>query len=574
MGFHKEMDRMGETPKGFMTFERKETFRHETFRHGDERTRMSTTTRTPDFSGALSGDVPAFSEATSPFDARQKELDCARQFNFELPEDLVMAVELFENSIARLSGTRKSAILMFNEESGTYTCLNDQKYPDQRPRELTLISDGFLQDMLNSTEVIHTYLYSPHSLIGIVAVADKVDSTPFDARDEITLELVARYLSTKVLGFQALKESLSLPYVQNVVLEISNRLISAIDQETIVSGSLESLGNRLEIDVCQYVTLDPETGEGQVLYESQDGQVKSFSHVGQKEKRKVVKEFASLVSLFSSVGRRNPYLRLNGQSLGDKALSDLFGVPGIQSALILPVTDPNTGKTLGVLNLFKTLPGVISNDTLEISKAVVVLMSMALSRATALEKALVMASSDELTGLTNRRGFYERFEVEIERSRRNPTSLCVAMIDVDHFKLLNDTFGHLNGDRVLQEMAKLLLQNVRKSDVVCRFGGEEFALLLPDTTLKSAMELLDRIRRKIQRHRTRGIHGEFLKVTLSAGVTLVQTHQSLVRPIREVISEAMSDADEQLYLAKEGGRNQVRGAGVPQTTQTQLTFQP
>jgi diguanylate cyclase (GGDEF)-like protein len=135
------------------------------------------------------------------------------------------------------------------------------------------------------------------------------------------------------------------------------------------------------------------------------------------------------------------------------------------------------------------------------------------------------------------------------------------MIDVDHFKRLNDTYGHLNGDRVLQGISALLLRNVRKSDVVCRFGGEEFALLLPDTTAQSATELMDRIRRKIQKFRFTGTMDEPIQVTISAGIAHVNTSQGLSKSPKEVISDALALADKQLYIAKESGRNQVCANG-------------
>jgi diguanylate cyclase (GGDEF)-like protein len=229
----------------------------------------------------------------------------------------------------------------------------------------------------------------------------------------------------------------------------------------------------------------------------------------------------------------------------------------IESAVIVPVMDPTTGKIVGTMNLFRTNPSLITQETLDIVKEVTFLASLALSRATVLEKALALATSDELTGLTNRRGFYDRFEAEIERARRNPSSLCVAIIDLDHFKKLNDTYGHLSGDIVLKTLARLFDKNVRKSDLVCRFGGEEFVLLLPDTTLKSAEDLINRIRTKVEKLTIKGNSGEPIHVTLSAGLAQVNTINELHRPVQEVISDALAISDQQLYLAKDKGRNQI-----------------
>ena len=117
------------------------------------------------------------------------------------------------------------------------------------------------------------------------------------------------------------------------------------------------------------------------------------------------------------------------------------------------------------------------------------LVAMALTRSAALSRAMAMATTDELTGLINRRGFNERFESELERARRNQSAVCVALVDVDFFKQVNDTHGHLNGDRVLRQLADALKAGLRKSDLVCRFGGEEFAIVLPDTYFQAAADL-------------------------------------------------------------------------------------
>ena len=167
-----------------------------------------------------------------------------------------------------------------------------------------------------------------------------------------------------------------------------------------------------------------------------------------------------------------------------------------------------------------------------------------------------MASCDELTGLMNRRGYYQRFEAEMERSRRHQIPLCVALLDVDHFKRFNDTYGHLSGDLVLRTLAELLIRNLRKSDLVCRFGGEEFAILLPDTTLAAAVELLERVRQSVEALAIPDFTGAILKVTFSAGVTQVD-----IRPRANGadagIADALAAADEQLYRAKHNGRNQI-----------------
>lgn len=500
-------------------------------------------------------------------DWARKEIDCARAFNFELPEDLTRAVELLEGAVQSIMSVGQAIILIFDETSGVYTCLNDIRFADRKPRELTCLSDRFLQELLGSEEVIHTYLMLGGNLVGIVAIADKADGQPFNTQDELVLDLLAPYLATKVSAFKTLQHSLVLPYIQGQVLEMAGRLITAVDQESIFREALLTFGNQLRFDACQYVNLvrpvkkgrdkhaEPEL-YGEVLYEKLNGQVVSYTHAGLESKRKKIRDFSSLVALLTSIARKDPYLHLNGHMLGDKALSEIFGVKNVQSALILPVFDVATGQVRGTFNLFQIQPRLLAPEQLAVAREGAVLVSQALSRAQVLEKALAMASTDELTGLTNRRGFYERFEAEVERARRQKSEMTVALIDVDYFKRFNDTYGHLCGDLILKSLAELFALNVRKSDMVCRFGGEEFAILLPDTGLQAATDLLERVRAKVERMEVKGLNGETLKVTISAGVSSVSV-AGQGDPGREVISESLAAADERLYLAKERGRNQV-----------------
>jgi diguanylate cyclase (GGDEF)-like protein len=164
------------------------------------------------------------------------------------------------------------------------------------------------------------------------------------------------------------------------------------------------------------------------------------------------------------------------------------------------------------------------------------------------------ASQDALTGLMNRRSLNSVLTREIARSKRNQAPLAVAMLDIDHFKQINDVYGHKTGDDVLIELAQLLRQNLRESDVVARYGGEEFALVLPETTCLEALALLDRLRRLVQGHRfTRA--GKSLKVTISLGVTQFD-------PQRHDLSSFLEEADLGLYQSKRSGRNQVQAYGL------------
>ena len=159
---------------------------------------------------------------------------------------------------------------------------------------------------------------------------------------------------------------------------------------------------------------------------------------------------------------------------------------------------------------------------------------------------------DSLTGLFNHTKIEEQLGIEVERAKRRNTDLTFAMIDIDHFKSVNDTHGHSTGDRVLKSLSRLLQQRLRKTDIIGRYGGEEFAAILPDTDGPMAVGVLDKIRSSFEQIRQQSEETEF-SVTFSCGLASFPQHGDGVG-----LSEA---ADKALYEAKEGGRNRVVTAG-------------
>ena len=167
-----------------------------------------------------------------------------------------------------------------------------------------------------------------------------------------------------------------------------------------------------------------------------------------------------------------------------------------------------------------------------------------------LEKALAEASAvactDPLTGALNRRGFDQACLRELARARRSGSRLALAHIDLDDFKLLNDTQGHQAGDRVLVSLVEMLHRSMRPSDVLCRFGGEEFVLMLPVTAIEEAAAAVSRFLREFSARR---IPGAGRAMTFSAGVTLARLDESL--------EQAIERADAATYEAKRAGKNRV-----------------
>ena len=162
-----------------------------------------------------------------------------------------------------------------------------------------------------------------------------------------------------------------------------------------------------------------------------------------------------------------------------------------------------------------------------------------------------LSMTDALTGLKNRRYFFQRLDAECSRADREAMPLGLILVDLDHFKRINDSHGHPFGDVALQHAAKRILAGARSFDVPCRIGGEEFAVLCPGTTLADAVGVAERIRQSLEQ--TQVDDGEVQEpLTASFGVA--------VRRPRVPVDAALRAADEALYRAKQGGRNRVEAA--------------
>ncbi|MCK2183381.1 sensor domain-containing diguanylate cyclase [Halomonas getboli] len=163
------------------------------------------------------------------------------------------------------------------------------------------------------------------------------------------------------------------------------------------------------------------------------------------------------------------------------------------------------------------------------------------------ERLRQLSDSDALTGLANRRKLLARLDEEISLSNRHATPLSLVMIDLDHFKAINDTWGHLQGDAVLRELADCCRMLLREEDLLARLGGEEFALLLPLTSQGNAAQLAERLRRVIADHHFEGVGSG--RITVSLGIT---EHR-----VGDARDNLLQRADASLYRAKHRGRNRV-----------------
>ena len=181
-----------------------------------------------------------------------------------------------------------------------------------------------------------------------------------------------------------------------------------------------------------------------------------------------------------------------------------------------------------------------------VTAIVVSIVSVALRRYQA--RITALATTDQLTELLNRRGFDLLASQALQEARRNQSQLCALMLDLDNFKALNDSHGHQAGDEVLRGFARNLRDDLRQADILCRWGGEEFALLLKDTSVEQARALAQKIRQQAEQSEFE-YNGSTLRVTTSIGLAQLNADESL--------EQLLARADRALYRAKQGGRNRL-----------------
>jgi diguanylate cyclase (GGDEF)-like protein len=179
-------------------------------------------------------------------------------------------------------------------------------------------------------------------------------------------------------------------------------------------------------------------------------------------------------------------------------------------------------------------------------------IAVAISNAQQFSEIQTLANTDRLTGLYNRRFFEERLSAELRNAQQQSYPLSLALLDIDHFKKINDTQGHNAGDKALHKLGFLLKTNLRKGDVVARFGGEEFVIILPNTHVETAHRIMDNLRNLVEKTIATESGSP---ITISVGV--MEAALMGQEELADIQKHIIQKADEHLYCAKRSGRNKV-----------------
>lgn len=220
-----------------------------------------------------------------------------------------------------------------------------------------------------------------------------------------------------------------------------------------------------------------------------------------------------------------------------------------RSALAVPLFVSN--RVMGSMQLFSSRENAFHLDDAQLLWILSLVSENLLTREYANEGLLRFAFTDYLTGLRTRGYFEQQLELEFKRSERRRQKFALLMIDIDHFKRLNDTFGHHVGDQILRDVSSILMKDMREVDTVARYGGEEFVIVLPETTQTGALYVAERVRRAVEQAKFfAGSPHEIQHLTISIGVAVYDTDAQFKRDLIEF-------ADAALYAAKHAGRNRV-----------------
>jgi len=254
-----------------------------------------------------------------------------------------------------------------------------------------------------------------------------------------------------------------------------------------------------------------------------------------------------------AAGLRRPQLSPYSESLHGILFPEPLAVP--QSVAIVPLM--RNGLTIGSLNLGSADPerfqATMATDFVEYLSSII---AICIENVINQERLKRIGLTDPLTGVHNRRYVERRLQEEIVRMRRQHYPLSCVFIDIDRFKQINDSAGHAAGDLVLREVAARIKAELRLSDALGRFGGEEFVVLLVDARLPDAATVAERIRASVEEQPVVLPSGAALAVTVSAGVATLQESDRYA-PVEVEAQQLVAKADRALYLAKDAGRNRV-----------------
>jgi diguanylate cyclase (GGDEF)-like protein/PAS domain S-box-containing protein len=356
------------------------------------------------------------------------------------------------------------------------------------------------------------------------------------------LEIFANYAATALMNAKLYSEVRFYADEMAIFFEISQTVASGEGLERTTLEVFEQLKKIIPIDLFFLA-----------LYESTEKILSYFMY--QKDGERIEIEpfrITEKPSLARFVMEKKKTVHIPDFKADDVELKEdqVIQVAGVDNRTILGIPLIHRGESLGVLSVQAADPNAYTKSQVKLVETIAQQTSIAMDNAKLFEKMQQMTITDGLTGLYNRRYFNLILEKEVERAKRYKSPLSLVMMDIDHFKVVNDTYGHLAGDELLKVFSKICQEPLRQTDTMFRYGGEEFVLLLPETKLDEAFNAAERVRDLIEKTVFPTNKGD-VQITIGAGVSEFGEQFSSQ-------DDFIESADASLYAAKDAGRNCVR----------------
>jgi diguanylate cyclase (GGDEF)-like protein/PAS domain S-box-containing protein len=376
-------------------------------------------------------------------------------------------------------------------------------------------------------------------VIGAITLVRAAGHEPYHSEDLVLLQDLAQRSAFAIESARLYESEARRLHELDSLYSATRALLTTLDYETLLGRILDAAISAIPAAEKGILNLmAPETGklEIQAMFGYKDPRIRTST-------RRRIHGYTAL-----AIQQRKPML------IHDATMEGLYGLLEgeaedlpVRSIIIAPLILDD--QALGALILSASSRSAFTQDDLRLLESFAATISAAINNSLLHSRMQRLAITDSVTNLYNRRGFYELARREIERARRFGHSLSVIMMDLDQLKSVNDTYGHAVGDQVLRTLADRLSQHVREFDILCRYGGDEFALLLPETDLFMAASVAERLRVSIADEPIKTEGGPVL-VTISLGVTKAT-------PNTTNLEELLKSADRALYAAKQGGRNRL-----------------
>jgi two-component system cell cycle response regulator len=377
-----------------------------------------------------------------------------------------------------------------------------------------------------------------HGKVRGALCADRVSDEPFSERDESILEGAVRHVLRAMENERVFVQLERTKSEQTVLHQASSALGAALTEEAVIEAGLKAASQIAAYDFAAVT-----------LYNAEERRHSVRRAVGEGAKELQNLSFRDNASLTAMAVKNRHYLPYRGEFDGGKQVvyTRTQSMNGMQSLLILPllVREDPVG-TLALAARRKDAFGASLRPTLQVLANQ---LAVSLANAESVRRLEELATTDGLTGCLNKRAFLDEMNKRFKVAERFGKKLSLIVTDIDHFKSVNDTYGHAVGDHVIRGLGEVLRGLKRETDVVGRFGGEEFCILCEETDAKGAIQLAERVREELRKRVFESEIGK-LKVTASLGVAQFPDDAKTDKQLFEL-------ADKALYLAKQTGRDRV-----------------